>query len=236
MADLRRIGESIARLLLIAVRSFLFTLLFMLLLGVVLAVVSYQILAESNPVYGLIAAIVALAECVLVGVPLGVKRAIAGALVAGLQKYRIGSTLVQLLFGRLLGVSVEEAHGERGGWLARTAEHLPLAQAEKRIDDALHGLLHAPSEGGSLTGWLHRRVQNQLLASVRKLTLTRFREENAQHGGVDLIKVQRELGEHIDDWLISKFRLGTNLWTVAVLLVLPAQIVVTSYLIVALLK
>lgn len=236
MADLRQIGGSIAGLLLVAVRSFLFTLLFLLLLGVVLAVVSYQILAELHWVYGLIAAIVALAECVVVGVLLGVKRAIAVALMDGLHKYRIGSAVLQLLFARLLGVSAEEAHGERGGWLMRTAERLPLAQAEERINDAVHGLLHAPSEDGGLTGWLRRRVQSLLLTTVHRLTLARFREEDAQHGGVDLVKVQRDLGERIDGLLIGKLRGGIKLWMAVLLLGLPVQIVAMDYLIRALLK
>lgn len=236
MIETRQIVGSIAGLLMIAVRSFLLTFFLMLFLGVALAILSYWLLSTPHPIYGVLAGLIALAECVVVGVILGGKRAIARTLVHALQTYQVGSTAVRLVFGRLLGVAAEEVHGERGGWLTRTTERLPLAQAEKRLDDAIQHLLHAPTEGGGLTGWLRRRVQTRLLGTIRKLTLTRFREEDAQHGGVDLLKVQQHLGEHIDGLLIGKLRGGVNLWTAAVLIGLPSQILVMDYLVIALLK
>lgn len=236
MVDTYQIVGSIAGLLMVAVRSFLLTFFLMLLLGVVLAVVSYWILFNPQPIYGIIAGLVALVECLLVGVVLSGKRAIAATMIQALQTYRISSTAVRLIFGRLLSVSAEEMHGERGGWSTRTVERLPLAQAEKRLDDAIHNLLQAPSEGGGLTGWLRRGVQTRLLNAVRKLTLVRFRKEDAQHGGVDLLKVQHDLSEHIDGLLIGKLRSGVNLWTFAVLIGLPVQILMLAYLVMALLK
>ena len=223
-------------MLLVGVRSFLLTLLFMLLLGIILAAASYWILSSPHWVYGVVAALVALIECVVVGVVLAGKRAIAVTLVHGLRKYQIGSAAVRLVFGRLLGVTAEEEHGERGGWLTRTAERLPLSQAEKRLDDAVHGILSAPSEGGGMTGWLRRRVQNRLVGTVHKYTLASFREENARYGGVDLAKVQSDLGERIDGMLIGKLRGGINVWTLAVLVGLPAQILALDYVVFAFLK
>ena len=236
MINMRGTMGNVAGLLLVTVRSFLLTLLFMLLLGVVLAIASYWILSASHWVYGVVAALVALFECIAVGIILATKRAIAVTLLDGLHKYQIGSAAVRLIFGRLLGVSATENHGERGGWLTRTVERLPLAEAERRLDEAIHGLVNAPSEGGGQTSWLRRRVQNRLLSTVYKYTLAHFRAEHAQHGGVDLVKVQGDLGERIDGMLIGKLRGGINVWTVAVLIGLPGQILALDYVVLALLK
>jgi hypothetical protein len=232
----RGIAGDVAGLLLIAVRSFLLTLLFMLLLGVVLAASSYWILSGPHWVYGAVAALVALIECIAVGIVLAAKRATAVTLVHSLCKYKIGSAAVRLIFGRLLGVTADEAHGERGGWLTRTAERLPLSQAEKRLDEAIHSIVNAPSEGGGPTGWLRRRVQTRLLGAVHKYTLAHFRAEDARHGGVDLVQVQSDLGERIDGMLIGKLRGGINVWTFAVLIGLPVQIIALDYVVLALLK
>jgi hypothetical protein len=235
MVDMRGIVGDVAGLMLVAVRSFLLTLLLLLFLGVALAAASYYIFSGSHWVYGLIAALVALIECVVVGIMLGAKRAVIVAVLHGLRKYHLGGAAVRLIFGRLLGVSAEGTHGERGGWATRTAERLPLAQAEQRLGNAIHYLVRAPTDSG-LTGWLRRRVQIRLTDTVGKLTLARFREEHAQHGGVDLAKVQTDLGDRIDSLLIGKLRGGINLWMVIALVGLPFQILVTDYIVLALLK
>ncbi|HEY7315441.1 MAG TPA: hypothetical protein VH643_39290 [Gemmataceae bacterium] len=236
MPDVRGILGDVAGLLLVAVRSFLLTLLFMVLLGVVLAAASYWILSSPHWGYGVIAALVALIECIVVGIILAVKRAVAVTLVHGLHKYQIASAAVRLIFGRLLGVAADETHGERGGWMTRTAERLPLSQAEKRLEKAIHGIVNAPSEGGSPTSWLRRRVQTRLLGAVHKYTLAHFRDEDARHGGVDLVKVQTDLGARIDGIMIRKLRGGINLWTILVLVGLPVQILALAYVVLALVK
>ncbi|HWG43962.1 MAG TPA: hypothetical protein VN688_14385 [Gemmataceae bacterium] len=236
MVDVRGILGDVAGLMLVAIRSFLLTFLLFLLLGVVLAFASYYMLSAQNGVYGVIAALIALIECVVVGIVLGAKRAVVVAMLHGLHKYQLGSAAVRLIFGRLLGVSAEQAHGERGGWATRTAERLPLAQAEQRLDDAIHHLVQAPPAGSGLTGWLRCRVQIRLTNTVGKFTLARFREEHAQHGGVDLAKVQTNLGDRIDDLLIGKLRGGINLWTAIAVVGLPSQILVTDYIVLGLLK
>jgi uncharacterized membrane protein (UPF0136 family) len=236
MVELREIVGGVAGLLLAAVRSFLLTLLLMLLLGAALAATSYWMLSGRHWVYGLIAALVALAECVIVGVILAAKHAVAGTLVHGLRKSHIGSATVRLIFDRLLGVSAEETHGERGGWATKTAERLPLAQVEKRLGDAIRHLIHAPATEGGLTGYVRRRVQVRLLGLVHTLTLASFREEDARHGGVDLAKVQGDLGERIDGLLVGKLRGGVKLWTFLIVAGLIVQVLVLDYVVLVLLK
>src|SRR5262249_33960841 len=125
--EMRAIIADAAGLLLVAVRSFLGTLLIMVLLGVALAAASYWLLSGPHWVYGLIAALIALLECTVVGVLLAGKRAIVMAMVHGLGKYQLGSTAVRLVFDRLLDCSAEREQGERGGWVTRSVERLPLA-------------------------------------------------------------------------------------------------------------
>jgi len=143
---------------------------------------------------------------------------------------------VRLIFGRLLGVSAAETHGERGVWAVRTVERLPLAQAEQRLDDALHHFVRDTTNDRGVAGWLRRRVRLRLTDAIRTLTLARFRDEHAQHGGVDLVKVQGDLGGRIDGLLIGKLRGGINLWTAIVLVGLPTQILVMDFILLALLK
>jgi hypothetical protein len=236
MVDVRGILGDVAGLLLVALRSFALTLLFLVLLGLALAAVSYYVLSGHSQLYGVLSALVAFIECVVVGVLLGGKRSIAVTLIHVLRKYQIGSNAVRLIFDRLLGVSAEQTHGERGGWAVQTVERLPLAQAEQRLDDAVHHILQSTTKDRGVTGWLRCRVQTRLTDAVRKLTLARFREEDVQHGGVDLVKVQDDLGGRIDDVLVGKLRGGINLWTVLVLVVLPTQILAMDYIVLAFLK
>jgi hypothetical protein len=67
MVDVRGIVGDVAGLLLVAARSFLLTLLLMLLLGGILAVASYWILSGPHWVYGVVAALVALDPRILNG-------------------------------------------------------------------------------------------------------------------------------------------------------------------------
>ena len=108
---------------------------------------------------------------------------------------------------------------------------MPLAQVERSLAGVVDRLV-AEGEGG----WLRRKIHARLIAAVQKYTLARFREENAQHGGIDLVQVQAELESTIDDRLVSKLRGGLNLWTAVVVCGLPAVVAVQTYLIIALLN
>jgi hypothetical protein len=186
VVEFATVGKVVGRLLLVAFRSFLVTLVAFTALGLVLAALAGYWMSRTNAVYGVIAAVVAVLEGVAVGIILGGKRALVMALVEGLRTYRLGGAVVGLLFRRLLGVSA----GERGAWLARAAERVPLAQAEARLNGAVGAALAAPAEGDGPLGWGRRRLQARLVAAVGKYTLARFREEGAKEGGVDLVKVQ----------------------------------------------
>ena len=159
----------------------------------------------------LLAVVLALVEAALIGVLLGSKRAMVAALMHGIAKLKLGSSVVGVCFRRLLKVSARERHGERGTPVAQTVERLPLAQAEQRLIEAIDVLMRAAPEGGGMTVWFRRWLHRRLLGLVRDCTLAQFREEGAQEGGLDLIQVQAEVEAHIDELLIARAEKGPEL-------------------------
>jgi hypothetical protein len=223
MADMGSLWKGAAGLVFVALRAFLGTLLIVLLIGVLLSGVAAYLLRDSL-LLAVIAVLLALIESLIAAIFLGGKRALVMALVHGVRSLHLGRSAVRLVFERLLKVSSRE------GLLARTAERLPLAQAESRLTATIDDLLGKPEA----SGWFRKWMQARLLIWLRKCTLARFREEGAQHGGVDLVKMQAELETTIDDVLAHKFKSGLNLVTVLVLLGLPVLVLGQTYLLSAL--
>ena len=217
MADFGALWKGATTLAGVALRTFARTVAGMVLLGIVLAGVSYYLAAQASVFRGILAAFVALAVCTVAGFVVAGQRAVAVALLRGLHEYRLGEGLLRLLFERLLGVSDEQAHGQRGGIVAKAAERVPLAQAETRLTDAATALLRTPAAGGGLTGWLRRKVQGRLLRAVERVTLAEFREQGAAHGGVDLVKVQHDLGQRIDGLVADRVGGGAVTMTILAL-------------------
>jgi hypothetical protein len=215
--DARSIGSHVATLAWIALRSFLGTLLLLTLAGFVLAGVSFYILSQYYWLYGLLGAALAIIEAVTTGFFLGLKRALALTLAHGLGTLRLGGALVRLIFERMFGLTDGEEHGERGGAMARRLERLPLAQAEKQLNTAVRKLTGDTEQ----SGWLARKIQTRLLDAVRKYTLARFREQDAQHGGIDLLRTKEELEQTIDVSVVEKVRGGLRFWMVLAILGLP---------------
>jgi hypothetical protein len=230
MAELRMLGAGLARLAWVAARTFLATLVAVTGAGLVLAGLSYYGL-RSEPVYGVIAALVAVAEAIAAGILLGGKLALVGALVEGVRKLGLGLSLVRLLFERILGVAEGEV-GERGGVVANSLERLPLDRAKAWQQEAITGLTAARGEGG----WLRHKIRDRLLRLAVEYTLQRFREEAARHGGIDLVRVRTELEERLDEVLLKKARAGMVLWIVGVILGLPLAVALQTYLLIALLR
>ncbi len=217
-----------ATLVLVALRSFATTLLMLALAGVVLAGVSYYALREHHWLYAAIAAVVAMMEALSAGVVLGVKRAVVLALVHGLGTLKLGRSLVNLVFDRMLGASAES----HVGTIARGLQRIPLAQAETMLNSAINAVMGDISQAG----WLRRKIQGKLLDAIRKYTLARFREEEATRGGIDLRKVRDELQTSVDDALIQKLRGGLRVWTALVILVLPLVVAAQTWAVLMLLR
>lgn len=229
--DIRSLGSHLASLAWVALRSFAATVAVLTLAGVILAGLSYYFLREYHWAYGAIAAAVALLESVTAGVVLGAKRAVVMAVAHGLSRLRLGQSLVDLVFERMLGVAEGEELGERGGRIAQGLERLPLAQAEALLSGAVRKVTGDAEQGG----WMQRKIQTQLLGAVRKYTLVRFRAEGAKQGGIDLLKMKEELEQTVDDKLVRKVRGGLQLWTALVVIGLPFIVAVQTWLILMLL-
>jgi hypothetical protein len=223
-------------MLAVAARSFFGTMLLMAGVGVVLAAGVYHFLAELSPLVGVIGAALALAEAGAVGLIWAGKRAVVRALLYGIRRGRLGSAAVDLVFDRVLGVAVVQAAGGRTGAVARAIERVPLAQAEARVKSAVEDLLAGSSERGGLTGFAAGRLRSRLLRSVEVYTLARFRERDQAEGGVNLAAVRDDLAGRIDGALERRLTQTLNLWTVLVLVGLPAQVFATVYVVLALLK
>ncbi len=204
--DFGILRRTVAPLAAVALRSFALTVLSMVLLGLVLSGLSFYFTYERSTLYGVLAILLALLTCTVAGFMVAGQRAIAAALMRGLREYQLGGIAVRLLFDRLLGVTEQPEPDGRGAVVARAAERLPLAQAEARLSEAVTAILRAPDEGGGPAGWFRRKVQGKLLGFVKQYTLARFRQEGAEHGGIDLLKVRAELGQGIDGFLIEKVR------------------------------
>jgi hypothetical protein len=229
VVDARAIGLGLARLSWVAVRAFLATLLMLTFAGFVLAGLSYYLL-RSEPLYAAIAGLVAVVESIIVGSILGAKRALIMALAEGLRTLGLGRWAVHLVFAQLLGV-LEGQHGERGGAFVQTLERLPLSQIERAFQQAMTDLIAAPGQGG----WLRRKIRERLLRLVAKYTLARFRQEDAQHGGVDLLLLKTELEGGVDEILVAKVRGALLLWMLAALVGLPLIVIAQTYIVIALL-
>ena len=224
MSDLRSLAGGIVGLAGVAFRSFLTTFFIVLLAGALLAGVSYYYLRD-HPFYGALAVVVALAESLIVGLVFGAKRAVVTALAHGFRTLGLGRRVVGTVFDRL--------SGERGEWVAQRLESLPLAQAEKGLDQAVRHVVNVGASEGASSGWVRPRLEKRLLGLVQKVTLARFREEGAERGGVNVARVRTDLESRIDDVLVAKIRGGLKLWTVIVLLGLPFTVFVQTYILIA---
>ncbi len=149
-----------------------------------------------------------LALVVLAGV-LAAKNAVLRGAIAGLQRLGLGGRLVRAAFSRL-GVADDTAHGERAGTLGRVAERVPLQAAEQRFTAAVAGLLAERAAKTGVRAWLARRLMATVLERVSRVTLARFRQDEAQHGGVDLTLVRDELGGSIDGLLAAQLAAQLN--------------------------
>src|SRR5262245_40312244 len=91
----------------VALRSFAGTLLCFLVAGVLLAAGSWYFLRDE-PLYGGMAAALALAEAAATGVFLGGKRALVMTCAHGFKTMGLGQSAMQMIFERLLGVSADQ--------------------------------------------------------------------------------------------------------------------------------
>ena len=196
--------EIVTKVVGAGLKSFLFTTLVFAGLAVVLTGVGVVIARPSGGRAMLLSALLCLTSTTLAWWLVATKRAIARALAAAVGQGELGRHAMALLFDRLLEVHADAAHGERGRRPAEVVERLPLRQAQQRLHQALDGVLVAErAEQRGLRGWLTRKIRSAALERVRQLTLEELRDQDAHHGGVDLIQVRDKLAREIDRKLIE---------------------------------
>lgn len=176
------------------------------LVGVPTVVVCVWVGWQGGATAALIAGLGATAICLGFGATLVLKRAILAGVAHGLERLQLGTKSAGLLFERLLDVHEEEQHGERGVALAKRAERLPLVEAEARCQKAVSGLIKAQAQGGGISGACRRMLERRSLETVASLTLAKFRTEDQERGGVDLIAVRDALAEKADELALDMVR------------------------------
>jgi hypothetical protein len=198
-------------------------LLALTLLGFVLGGVSFYFL-RAEPVYGLIAAVLAIGQSFASGVLLGSRRAVGAGLVEGVRTLALGRSAVRLVFQHVLG-AVEVT---RPGQLeVPSSEPVPLGRAEQGIQAAVKSLI-AASEGSAF----RRRMREFLLRLVGKYSLARVREAGAAGGSVDLQALQADLESRVDNFLIQKVRGSTSRLTLIVIVGLILMVALQTWIMV----
>jgi hypothetical protein len=187
--------------------------------GIVLAALSWYFLRGQHWVYSVVGAVVAMAESIATGFILGLKRAFALTTVQALVSLGMGRAIIGRIFGKM---EIADSALKR----------LPLAQAEQSLAGAVRNLTGGDAAEGS---WLRRKVQARLLGFVQEFTLARFRQENQKHGGIDLLKVRQELESSVDSAVVQRVRGGLFIWTIVVIVGLPAVVAAQTWLAIALL-
>jgi hypothetical protein len=101
---------------------------------------------------------------------------------------------------------------------------------------AVNEVLDTPAVGSGMMHRVKRWLRGRLLRYVEALTLARFRKSGTEQDGVDLLEVRADLEDRLDAALVARLTRGLRLWTVLILVGLPAQILATVYVVLALLK
>jgi hypothetical protein len=188
--------------------------------GTVLAIISFFVLDSHSRWAAAIAAVVAVFEGIVTGALLGSRHATAAAAAHALGHLRLGGAAVRFVFERLLGVRDQMEPGDRGARLVEAGRKMPLAEAERLVTEKMDDL----SKTAPAPGWLATKIRSKVLRAVEAITLSRFREADAQEGGVDLMRLKTELEATIDERLAAKFKSSLTLWTIVAVVGLPATV------------
>jgi hypothetical protein len=192
-----------------ALKALMKTVLGMMLLGALATGTTVYFAGQGSWVRGLLAAALSLAALAVCTFLLAVKNAVMRGLLHGLQKLSLGRRVLELVF-RQLGVTENSTQGERAGAAGRLVEKLPLREAEARLSGAVKSLLDERAAKTGVRAWLSRQLIEGALTRIEKITLARFRSEDAKTGGVDLLVVRDELAAGIDQTLTRGIKAQLN--------------------------
>lgn len=214
--------SQITALIRISIRTFVGTMGWWTLAGIVLAAATYAMLGDAPGFYRAIGFSAALLEAIALGFFVATKRTIAMTAMYSLGTLQLGRLATRTVFQRVLGIVQGGEFGQRGGRIAQGLERIPLAEADALLDHAVRGMIGQANQGGRF----RRKLNFQLVEMIRRYTLARFRDDDAKFGGVNLATVEAELEPVIDAWLIGKICRGLRwaTWLSAIGLLLVAAL------------
>lgn len=213
------------------VKTLLTTLAIFLLVGVLMALFALRPPRDSQGL-AMLAAVVILAEAVVVGAFLGLKRGLLLAIAHAVSTRKMGAALTAKIFDTALGVGVGAgAMGDRGGTVAKSLERIPLAQAEGLLKSAIDRVIAESEEPAGALARIGQYVRRRAVDAIGKYTLTRFREADTKSGGIDLALVRRELEPKIDGVVLERVQGSARLWMAIGVLGLPVAVYVQLLLI-----
>jgi len=199
-----------------ALKAFFRTALGMLVLAFALSGAAFAIAFDGVWWRGVLAVLLTLVDAGVIGGILSVKRGVLGALAGGLQRQHLGQRAAGMVFAP-------------DGPLGKAAERVPLAEAERRLRSAVEAILGQRAQQTGVRAWFARSIQTRLVLGIEQVTLARFRDDAAEHGGgVDLAKVGTELGERADQLLLGKVRGAANKLTAMLVLAASGLAVVVA--------
>lgn len=178
----------------------------MLLLGVVLAIAAGRIAGEMSGTAGFLAVLLTLAITVVMGFVLAWQRAGLLALAEAVEGSGIASRVLKTVFARVIG---EDDDGgirqDEHGRISRTVGRTPRSEAELRLRDAVAAADPELQASGLLAG-VFQRARGILVGTIHRLSLEEFRRDDAEGGGVDLVKVRERIAERIGTSAASAIR------------------------------
>jgi hypothetical protein len=182
-----------------ALRAFVATAVIAAGLTLALAVVCYAIAARGEPLRGVLAALIAVALAIPAGTALAWRRALTAGVLRLVGQLGVAGRVVTALLDRV--------------GLERAAASIPLAEAERRLREAV--ARHAPGKEG---GRLRAAIERRLLGAVERVTLSRFRDQATGDGAVELDRVRDDLVARADALVAERIEgafLGSTLLVAA---------------------
>jgi len=193
------IAPSISR----AFSTFLKTAAGMILLSTLFLFGSYWYASQTSALHGWLSLGGTLVFCIVGSSAIASKQTITSVIIHALEKYKLGSKIIPLLFHYILAVDERKEQGERGITIAQLSEDLPLKKAEKLFQNAVNSLIRTSSQKSGISSWFKTKVSTFLLYKIEQVTLAEFRTEEQTAGGVNLILVRDRLSLEIDLLLIN---------------------------------
>lgn len=205
-------------------------------LAVALAIAAGYIAGQKSGTAGFLAVLLALGFTAVAGFVLAVQRAGLLATADGVRASGVASKAFNIVFDKLLGTSTSSStpdaeHPDRVDLLtssatasafARTAGRVPLSQAQALLEDAIAAIPRAQFSG--VVASLFHKAQQVAISTIRRLTLSRFRAEDAAGGGIDLAKVRDHLSAQVDDAVAAAIRRRVRWMTLGYVVVVIAAV------------